>query len=308
MLKIRNDRQLRSLTGISEEVLAKIGPMFAKTYRDQKAAEYEKAKAAGKRQRKMGGGRKGKLSSMRAKLHYILYYLKNYPTFDVLAEKVDLSISTAHGHVKALLPIITKALKALGYLPAREFASAEELKEACEDIDSLLIDATEREHFRPKDAIEQKEHYSGKQGYHTVKNTVISTSFKRIIYLGKTFGGRHHDYGMFKTEFPPETAWFEALQLYADSGYQGMKTDYPQSNAELPFKKPKKSKNNPNPQLSDEQKAHNKAVSQARIFVENAIGGIKRFYILVNRFRNRLENFVDDVIAVCAGLWNAMLS
>ena len=73
-------------------------------------------------------------------------------------------------------------------------------------------------------------------------------------------------------------------------------------------KKPRKSKKNPSPALSAEQKAANKALSQVRIFVEHAIGGMKRYNILVHAFRNRIKNFEDDVIGVCAGLWNLVLS
>ena len=65
---------------------------------------------------------------------------------------------------------------------------------------------------------------------------------------------------------------------------------------------------NPNPQLSDAQKVANKVLSQVRIFIEHAIGGMKRYNILVHAFRNLIENFEDDVIGVCAGLWNLVLS
>ncbi|MDM8544472.1 transposase family protein [Desulfococcaceae bacterium HSG9] len=44
-----------------------------------------------------------------------------------------------------------------------------------------------------------------------------------------------------------------------------------------------------------------------RIIVENAIGGMKRYNILNHPFRNRRDNFVDDIIALCAGLWNMTL-
>ena len=57
-------------------------------------------------------------------------------------------------------------------------------------------------------------------------------------------------------------------------------------------------------QLTDEQKQYNKELSKTRILVENAIGGMKRFNILVHAFRNRKSNFLDDVIVLCAGLWN----
>jgi hypothetical protein len=76
---------------------------------------------------------------------------------------------------------------------------------------------------------------------------------------------------------------------------------------EIPHKRPRKSKTNPNPTLTVEQRAENRAVSQVRIFIEHAIGGMKRFGILVQRFRNRKENFEDDSVGICAGLWNLNL-
>jgi hypothetical protein len=48
-------------------------------------------------------------------------------------------------------------------------------------------------------------------------------------------------------------------------------------------------------------------LSRVRIFVENAIAGIKRFNILVHTFPNRKVDMEDDVIALCAGLWNFLL-
>jgi len=60
--------------------------------------------------------------------------------------------------------------------------------------------------------------------------------------------------------------------------------------------------------LSDDQKAANTALSPVRIFIEHAIGGMKRYNILVNKFRNRKADFEDHVIGICAGLWNFALS
>jgi len=40
---------------------------------------------------------------------------------------------------------------------------------------------------------------------------------------------------------------------------------------------------------------------------EHAIGDMKRYNILVHCFRNRRSNFHDDVIAICAALWNFSL-
>ncbi len=52
--------------------------------------------------------------------------------------------------------------------------------------------------------------------YHTVKNTVMSTVEKVILYLGQTFTGRNHDYSMLKQEFPPDQDWFVGLDVLVD--------------------------------------------------------------------------------------------
>ncbi len=113
---------------------------------------------------------------------------------------------------------------------------------------------------------------------------------------------------MLKAELPPEGDWFSDLQVSADLGYLGMATDYAGDQISIPTRKPRKSKSIPEPQLTPEQIAANRAISQVRIFVENAIGGIKRYNILVHRFRNHTDDFEDDVIGICAGLWNFSLA
>ena len=77
---------------------------------------------------------------------------------------------------------------------------------------------------------------------------------------------------------------------------------------DIPTRKPRKSKKNPNPQLNDGQKLPNKAFSQIRIFIEHAIGGIKRYNILVHVFRNRKADFEDEAVWHLCWLWNLALS
>ena len=126
--------------------------------------------------------------------------------------------------------------------------------------------------------------------------------------LWRTLSGHNHDSMMLKQEFPPELAWFTDINVRVDLGYLGVQSDYRGDRIDIPTKKPRKSKKNPNPQLSDDQKATNKALSQVRIFIEHAIGGMKRYNILVHTFRNRIEHFEDDAIGICAGLWNLVIS
>lgn len=136
----------------------------------------------------------------------------------------------------------------------------------------------------------------------------MSTVAKVILYLGHTFTGRNHDYSMLKQEFPPDQDWFVDLDVLVDLAYLGMSKDYRNENIQLPYKKPRKSKKNPVTHLTDEQKVENRALSQIRIFVENAIGGMKRYNILVHRFRNHKSGFEDDVIGISAALWNFSLA
>ena len=140
-----------------------------------------------------------------------------------------------------------------------------------------------------------------------MKNTVFSTVNKFILYIGRTSLGSYHDYRMFKEEFPPEHPWFESLSVLVDLGYQGIVKDYEGEQFHIPHKRPYKTKNNPKPTLTSQQKDENREVSKVRIFVEHAIGGMKRFQILVQDFRNRKEHFSDDVIALSAGLWNFLI-
>ena len=129
-----------------------------------------------------------------------------------------------------------------------------------------------------------------------------------MIFLGRTLSGHNHDYSMLKQELPPDLDWFIDINVLVDLGYLGIQSDYYGDQIEVPTKKPRKSKKNPAPKLSAVQKAANKALSQVRIFVEHAIGGMKRYNILVHGFRNRKVDFEDDVIGICAGLWNLALS
>ena len=136
----------------------------------------------------------------------------------------------------------------------------------------------------------------------------MSLPDKFRVFLGRIFSGHPHDYRMLKQELPPELDWFSDINVRVDLGYLGIQSDYHGDQIDIPTKKPRKSKKNPNPQLSDAQKATNKALSQIRIFIEHAIGGMKRYNILVHVFRNRKADFEDDAIGICAGLWNFALS
>ena len=142
---------------------------------------------------------------------------------------------------------------------------------------------------------------------HTVKNTIISNKEKKILFLGLTVKGKIHDFTLLKSEFYPNINWFEFFKIWIDLGYLGFEKEYVSKETNIPEKKPRKSKKNPNPKLTAEQKEQNRYISSVRVFVENAIGGAKRFRILIDIFRAKSYELLDKAIFLAASLWNFKL-
>jgi hypothetical protein len=305
----QDEREFRALTGVSREEFRRLLPVFTESYEALLWEAYDTNRA--NRQRQPGGGQKGTFKTMDIKLFFILYYWKVYPTYDVLGDRFGVDGSKACTNVHKLWPVLERTLKKLGVMPIRSVAGVDELREAFQGVKELFIDATEREVVRPQDQETQQMMYSGKQKCHTVKHTIISNACKLILFLGYAVEGRIHDYRRFKEEFVLSeqdkegvVQWFRQFKLWVDLGYLGIEKDYDALEIHIPHKKPRKSKANPSPTLTDTQKEENRAISRMRVVVEHAIGGMKRFAILTQTFRNRKDNFVDTVAAIGAGLWN----
>jgi transposase len=92
--------------------------------------------------------------------------------------------------------------------------------------------------------------------------------------------GKMHDFMLYKQS---RTYIAPNIKTLVDTGYLGICKLH--SNSELPKKKSKK-----NP-LTKEDKAFNRGVSRQRITNEHAIGFIKRFKIIADRYRNRRKRF-----------------
>ena len=143
---------------------------------------------------------------------------------------------------------------------------------------------------------------------HPLQNTVMALPDQLMIVLGRTFRGHHHDALMLQHALPPELEGCTDRNVRVDLGYRGMKPDDRGAQIALPTRKPRQSHKPPTPQCREEPKAATTALSRVRIVIEHAIGGMQRSNILVHTLRNRLEHFEDDVIGICARLWNLVLS
>lgn len=162
-LLMRDNRQMKALTGLSQDQFDDLLPVFSNIYQARQQKTYEDGVKAGQRKRQPGGGAKGKLPTMADKLQFVLYSYKTYPTFDVLGQQFDMARSKANENLHNLSPILYDTLVHLELMPYRDLATPEDLKAALQGVDRLLIDATERLYHRSSDDAKQREHYSGKK-------------------------------------------------------------------------------------------------------------------------------------------------
>ena len=109
-LHIRDDRQMKALTGLSQAQFAHVLPVFSDIYQTTQQQMSEKGVASGTRTRTPGGGSKGTWPTMADKLLFVLYYSKTYPTFDVLGTQCDMVRSKAHENLHKLAPILYNTL------------------------------------------------------------------------------------------------------------------------------------------------------------------------------------------------------
>ena len=153
----------------------------------------------------------------------------------------------------------------------------------------IQIDATESPVERPKRG--QRKFYSGKKKRHTMKSQIVVDKATKEIICVKTGEGKRHDFKLFKDSRLPIN---QGTKAETDSGFQGIKGIH--SNSEHPKKKPRGG------ELTAEEKAENRRISRSRISNEHAIGFLKRFRILSERYRNRRKRFglrLNLVAAIC---------
>ena len=290
---LHTNRSCLALTGLSPAEFNHLVPQFAQVY-----LEYRHTSKPD-RQRAIGAGRAGQLRSIKEKLLFILFYLKGYPTYDVLAFVANFHRTRACQWCLRLFPLLEKTLGRKLVLPERKISSVEEFLAKFPDAKDVFGDGSDRRIQRPKNPKRQNKTYSGKRKAHTRKQIVLADEHKRILVLTPTKSGRRHDKrladksGLFANLPHSVTAW-------VDTGFVGVQKDHP--NTLIPRKR---SRGKP---LSEEDKQNNRLISSFRVVVEHAIGGMKRYQCLQQPYRNRKPRLDDLFSLLSAGLWNYHLS
>jgi len=293
---MKSDRVMKSLTGLSVEKFHSLLPTFKTVYTEEKRKEIKQNK---NRQRDMGAGRKHSLETIEAKLFFILFYLKVYPTFDLAGFIFDVNRSQTNRWFHVLLPILEKSLDRNFTLPKRKVASMDEFMELFPEIKDVFIDGTEREINRPQSDKKQKKYYSGKKKRHTVKNTIVTDERKRVLILTPTSKGNEHDKKQYdKNHLDKQIP--DDVTKWVDTGYQGIQRTT--QNVMMPKKRVK------GKSLTKEEREENRTISSIRIVVEHALAGIKRLKCVVDKYRNKKPHIEDELMLVAAGIWNHQIS
>jgi hypothetical protein len=288
--KLANDpRAIKALTGLSYQEFSNLVPVFEQSLRKVQMKKPN-------RKRNPGGGQKGHLPTTEAKLFFILLYFKTYPTFDVLGYFSGKSRGRTCEYVHMYARVLERALERKQSLPQRRISSVEEFIRLFPDVKDVFLDGTERRINRPKDPKNQRKQYSGKKKTTTRKNIVMTDEKKRILYLSPTKSGRRHDKRLTDKEMLIEHIPDDVCS-WVDSGFQGIQKQ--QKNFCIPKKGTKKHP------LAPAEKEENKLISSIRVSVEHAIGGVKRYRVVSETLRNKMNKGFDDLaMVVASGLWN----
>ena len=295
MFKLKNakksDRLMKALTGMTVVEFESLVITFSAVFDKYRATRKQK------RQRAVGGGRKHTLRSAAERLFFILFYVKCYPTMDLAGFIFGVDRSRIQRWVKELLPLLEETLGREMVLPARKINNMADFVAQFPAVKELFIDATERPVRRPGKNKAQTEHYSGRKQRHTTKSIVVGDEQGQVLILPPTKPGRRSDYFRFKQSgigdvLPPGTA------AWVDLGFQGIENDFPHLEVVIPHKKPK------NGELTPDQRAENKIISQLRIKIEHTISRLKRFGAVADIYRNHAGDWADKFIWLAAGLTN----
>ena len=234
----------------------------------------------------------GSLHGSKAKLEFILMYLKENANQAYHGFAFGLSQSKVSEWVYFLFPVLEQRLEQMGVSAQRDSFKIPRQRE----IAYLIADVTERKVPRKTDPEAQRLEYSGKKKCHTIKNLAITDPRGYVLFMSDSYGGSVHD----------KVIWDELEiersdhKILADLGFLGIEKNYP--NAILPFKKPKKG------ELSQDQKEINKDHSRLRIKVEHSFGGIKRLKMIRNTIRLKTEGIRDTIMRIATGLHNLRLA
>jgi hypothetical protein len=232
-----------------------------------------------------GGGRKP-LLSIEEEVCMCLFYLRHYPTFEVLGLQFGVSKTEANDTVHYWLRILRVLLPASLLEQVEAHNSDYALVQEWLSELRLIVDSLEQARERPGDNEEQRSYFSGKKQQHTFKSQIVTLPLgKDIVDVSAGAKGPTSDINLFRerqSRFAPR------------QGFDGDKAYVGAQNVQTPHKKPR------GKELTEQQKEENKEFSSTRrIFVEHVIRLLRIFRIARERFRLHPDTYEQVILTVC---------
>jgi hypothetical protein len=160
--KIKNDRQWKSNTGMSEKQFLLMSELFGETYEFYEGVSLDE-----------GAKRLNVdllLPTYSDCLFFVLFQLKNGLCYDNLGFLIESDGINAQRNFERNLLLLERTLERKSCLPKRNFETISEFHAYIKDEKEIILDASEQATQRPKGYEKQKEHYSGKKSVIRIKN------------------------------------------------------------------------------------------------------------------------------------------
>ena len=109
-LQIRDDRQMKAFTGLSQAQFDSLLPVCRDMDQATQQKTYEAGVASGTRRRNPGGGSKGQRPTLAEQLLVVLSYYKTSPPLDVLGTQFAMGRSKANANLQKLSPLLYDTL------------------------------------------------------------------------------------------------------------------------------------------------------------------------------------------------------
>jgi hypothetical protein len=281
-LQRRPAKLFRSLIGMDFDAFEALFAAFEAAYQAGRAASGQ-TRGGRPRRRAPGGGRHPALAP-RDRLLMALFWLKAYPTYEMLGFFFGLDKANAHRNTAAVLA----ALEALGDFPFDRpdrdpgrppLGTPEAVMDAFPTV-RLVVDTKEQRVRRPTGGhAAQKPYYSMKKRAHTLKTQIAVRPDGRIESVGGSVpGGSKHDKTLL-LESGLLGRLGEGRAAMADKAYENIRVKDPAA----PLITPQPARRN-HP-LSEHQRVANRFIARYRIVVEHAVAQLNRYTVLRQVYR-----------------------
>lgn len=283
-LKMFPENRLKALFGLEPSVLAEVIFRVLPVL-EQKRELRLRSSPERKRRFVKNDGRPPEIKPIH-KLLMTLLYLRQNTSATVVGQMFGFSADSVE---KNALPEVLAALKEL--FPAARWEAVKRHRNEKwnpDEVDKIIVDSFETPIPRPSDNDRQKRVYSGKKKRHTLKTQIYTDQKGRILDVSGGHRGPKSDVRIWnETGLPDE---IKEKPKLGDKAYIG--ADKP---TQIPKKKPKGG------ELSEEEKADNRHISQERIYVEHGIRKIKGYRVVRDEFR-LAQGIFPTIVSVVVGL------